>query len=181
MRHRSRVTYYFGHETIVPADDEKALPRTTLCYDVGCQTYFAEGCKLPSDQHAYRDWEQGRLEGAAHGAITGDRGPARAELLRRDREYAEEQEKSRRNYEDERDVARRSFEAEMFDAAGKREAARQKFEEELAKRQMDHAAALAREQLDTAQAAASAAKMAAWAAVAAALGAIGQVIVAVLK
>jgi hypothetical protein len=69
----------------------------------------------------------------------------------------------------------------MFDEAGLREAARQAFEEKLAQRQMEHAAALAREQLNTAQAAASAAKMAAWAAVAAALGAIGQVIVAVLK
>jgi hypothetical protein len=31
----------------------------------------------------------------------------------------------------------------MFDEAGLREAARQKFEEELAQRQMDHASALA--------------------------------------
>jgi hypothetical protein len=66
-------------------------------------------------------------------------------------------------------------------ASGKttHQAARQKFEEELAQRQMDHAAALAKEQLDTAQSAARAARMAAWAAAASAVGAIGQVIVAI--
>ena len=59
--------------------------------------------------------------------------------------------------------------------------ARQKFEEELAKRQMDHADALAREQLGTAQAAARAARMAAWAAIAAAFGAIAQAVIAIVK
>jgi hypothetical protein len=83
-------------------------------------------------------------------------GNAKAELVRRDREYAEGQERDRREWET------------------RHQAARQEFEEELAKRQMDHAAALAKEQLDTAQAAARAARMAAWAAVAAALGAVGQ-------
>jgi hypothetical protein len=90
-------------------------------------------------------------------------GRARTELLRRDNEYAEEQERSRRKFETDH------------------QAARQDFEEKLAQRQMDHAAVLTREQLHTAQAAAKAAKLAAWAATAAALGAIGQVIVAVLK
>jgi hypothetical protein len=61
------------------------------------------------------------------------------------------------------------------------QATRQQFEEELAQRQMDHAAALAKEQLDTAQAAARAAKMAAWAAIAAAIGAITQVVIAIVK
>ena len=73
------------------------------------------------------------------------------------------------------------FEREMSAAADMREASRQKFDEELARRQMDHASKLAREQLGTAQAAARAATMAAWAAGVAALGAIGQVIVALLK
>ena len=73
------------------------------------------------------------------------------------------------------------FEREMSAAADTREASRQKFDDELAQRQMDHATKLAREQLDTAQAAARAAKMAAWAAGIAALGAIGQVIVAIVK
>jgi hypothetical protein len=90
-------------------------------------------------------------------------GQARVELLRRDNEYAEEQERSRRKFET------------------YHQAARQDFEEKLAQRQMDHAAALAKEQLDTAQSAARAAKMAAWAAGIAALGAIGQIIVAALK
>jgi hypothetical protein len=47
--------------------------------------------------------------------------------------------------------------------------------------QLDHAAALAKEQLDTAQAAARAAKMASWAAAAAAAGAIAQAIIAIVK
>ena len=88
---------------------------------------------------------------------------ARVELLRRDREYAEQEEQSRRE-----------FETNL-------QATRQRFEEELAQRQMGHATALAKEQRDTAQSAARAARMAAWAAVAAALGAIGQVIVAIVK
>ena len=95
---------------------------------------------------------------------------ARVELIRRDREYAEKQE------DDRRDCGR-----EMSEAAKAREAGRQKFDEELAQRQMDHAAALAKEQLDTAQAAARAAKWAAGAAFLAALGAITQVIVAYMK
>jgi len=108
-------------------------------------------------------------------------GHARVELMRRDHEYAEDQERSRRKFEADRNSDRENFDLKMFDAAGVREAARQEFEENLAKRQMDHAAALAKEQLDTAQAAARAAKMAAWAAGVAALGAIGQIIVAALK
>jgi hypothetical protein len=90
-------------------------------------------------------------------------GPAKAELLRRDQEYAEEQERSRRNYEDERAATRREF------------------EEQLAQRQMDHASGLAKEQLDTARAAAKAAQRAAWAAAAAAFGAIAQAIIAAVK
>lgn len=37
-------------------------------------------------------------------------GPARAELVQRDDEYAEERERSRREYEDERADTRRAFE-----------------------------------------------------------------------
>ena len=97
-------------------------------------------------------------------------GRARAEIVYRDREYAEEQERSRRE-----------FEREVSAAADAREARRQKFDEELAQRQMDHASKLAREQLGTAQAAARAATMAAWAAGVAALGAIGQLVVAIVR
>jgi hypothetical protein len=93
----------------------------------------------------------------------GNIGNARAEIIRRDRDYTEKQELSRRKFETDH------------------QAARQEFEEKLAQRQMDHAAALAKEQLNTAQAAAKAATMAAWAAGVAALGAIGQIIVAVLN
>ena len=84
---------------------------------------------------------------------------ARAELLWRDHE----------------------FEREMSAAADAREASRQKFDEELAQRQMDHASKLGREQLDTAMGTKKAANRAMWAAWAAAAGAIAQVIVALMK
>jgi len=77
---------------------------------------------------------------------------AQAEILHRDRVYADDQERSRRD-----------------------------FEQNLAQQKMDRAAALAREQLNTAQAAATAAKMAAWAAGVAALGAIAQAVIAIVK
>ena len=106
---------------------------------------------------------------------------AKAELVRRDREFADEQERSRRKFEADRDSDRENHDLRMFDEAGVREAARQEFEEKLAQRQMDHAATLAKEQLSTAQSAAKAARMAAWAAVAAAVGAILQVLIAAMK
>lgn len=73
------------------------------------------------------------------------------------------------------------FDREISAAADAREASRQRFDDELTQRQMDHASKLARQQLNTAQAAAKAAKWAAWAAGVAALGAIVQVIVAIVK
>jgi hypothetical protein len=90
-------------------------------------------------------------------------GEARAELLRRDQEYAEAQELSRREYEDDRAATRREF------------------EERLMQRQMEHASRLAEEQLNTARAAARAAKWAAAAAAVTALGVIAQAIIAILK
>jgi hypothetical protein len=84
---------------------------------------------------------------------------ARAELVWRDHEFARE----------------------MSAAADAREASRQKFDEELAQRQMDHASKLGREQLATAQGTEKAANRAMWAAWAAAAGAIAQVIVALMK
>jgi multidrug efflux pump subunit AcrA (membrane-fusion protein) len=119
-----------------------------------------EFADIPDD---FRGRTRARLEEIV---IVGDRSHpsgvlanARAELVRRDHE----------------------FQREMSEAADNREINRQRFDEELAKRQMDHAAALAREQLDTAQSAARAARMAAWAAVAAALGAITQAVIAIVK
>ena len=113
--------------------------------------------------------DRAQLEARASGITSGSDavGTARAEILYLDREYAAEQENSRRE-----------FEREMSAAADAREVNRQKFDEALAQRQMDHASKLATEQLDTARAAARAAKWAAWAAGIAALGAIGQFIVA---
>jgi TolA-binding protein len=59
-------------------------------------------------------------------------GQARAELVRRNHEYAKAQERSRREYEDDRAATRRDF------------------EEQLMQRQMEHASKLAEEQLNTA-------------------------------
>jgi hypothetical protein len=86
-------------------------------------------------------------------------GYATAELVRRDRE----------------------FQREMSSAADNREISRQKFDEDLAQRQMDHASTLAKEQLDTARSAARAAKWAVWAAASSAVGAIGLLIVALVR
>jgi hypothetical protein len=77
---------------------------------------------------------------------------ARAELLRRDREYTEEQERSRREFETAR-----------------------------AQRQMDHAAALASRQLSAATAVANATKWAVWAAGFSAAGAVVTAIVEVIR
>jgi hypothetical protein len=131
----------------------------------------------------WRGMERVQLEAASDGLVNlgGGKHAARAEIIRRDRDYEQEQERSRRKFETDRDLDREKLEREMSDLADTREAARQKFEEKLAQRQMDHAAGLAKEQLYTAQAAARAAKMAALAAGVAALGTIGQIIVAVLK
>jgi hypothetical protein len=68
---------------------------------------------------------------------------------------------------------RRDFEMSLFNAEGERETKRRAWEEALAKRQMDHAAALSKEQLGAAMAA-QAAKRAVWATGFAALGAIIQ-------
>jgi hypothetical protein len=92
-----------------------------------------------------------------------DLGEARAELVRRDREYAEAQEQSRRKYEDERAATRREF------------------EEQLMRRQMEHASNLAEEQLNTARSAARAARWSAVAATIAAAGVIGQIIIAIVN
>lgn len=97
-------------------------------------------------------------------------GRAKVELIKRDHDYAEQQEQSRRQ-----------FEQKLFEAQGKREVQRREFEQALAKQQMDHASTLAHEQLDTARAAATAAKRAAWAAGIAAVGSIAQAIIAYFK
>jgi hypothetical protein len=97
------------------------------------------------------------------------RGACKAELIRRDREYAEGQEQSRRQ-----------FEIGLFNAESDRDTKRKQFEEALANRQMNHAAALAGKQLDAATDVAKATKWAVWAATAAALGALVQGAAAVI-
>jgi hypothetical protein len=92
------------------------------------------------------------------------------ELTRRDRAYAEEQEKSRRD-----------FEIAHFNAEGERDVKRKEFEKALAERQMAHATELAKDQVGAAQSAAKAARLAAWATAAAAVGAIAQAIIAAVK
>jgi hypothetical protein len=79
-------------------------------------------------------------------------GRARVELLRRDNEYAEEQERSRREYESDRDLKQQQF-----------------------------ATALADKQLVAATAVAKATKMAAWAAGLSAAGAVVTAIVEVIR
>jgi hypothetical protein len=79
-------------------------------------------------------------------------GAARVELLRRDSEYAEEQERSRREYESDRDLKRQQFET-----------------------------ALADKQLAAAIAVAKATKLAAWAAGFSAAGAVVTAIVEIIR
>lgn len=66
-------------------------------------------------------------------------GAAKAELSRRDRDYTETQEISRREYEDQREASRREFEVKVFVAAGNRAAVQQEHEEKLARMQADAA------------------------------------------
>ena len=106
---------------------------------------------------AYVEWMAVIAPGKAVTELIGE---ARAELVRRDYAYAEEQEQSRRHYEDDRAATRREH------------------EEQLMRRQMEHASKLAQEQLDAARAVEKAANRAAWAAGLAAFGAIAQVIIA---
>ena len=107
-----------------------------------------------------RNMDRAQLEAIASGITmpSGDPDPgsvggAKAEILRRDREYADMVERSRR-----------AFEREMSAAADAREDRRQKFDEELAQRQVAQALKLAREQLRPTQAASRAAIAAAIAA-----------------
>ena len=117
-----------------------------------------------------RDMDRAEVETIASGRTSassrldvGELGAARAELVRRDQEYAEQQEQSRRQ-----------FEIELFNSQGAREVQRKQFEQELTKQQMDHASKLAREQLDTARSAAKAARWSAVATLLAALTAVAQ-------
>src|SRR5579862_4676392 len=66
-------------------------------------------------------------------------GLARAELVRRDGEYAEQQEQSRRDYEDRREADRRDFEIKRFELEGRRLSDQQEQQERLAKMQVEAA------------------------------------------
>src|SRR5262249_104066 len=107
-----------------------------------------------SDETDWTKFDRARLEDWAAGGMADDRnrGPAKAELLRRDHDYAEEQERSRRKYED-----------------------------ELAQRQMNHAPKLGKEELESGRGAAKAANWAAIAAGLSAIGAIIQAILTARK
>jgi hypothetical protein len=85
-------------------------------------------------------------------SLAANLGRARVELLRRDNEYVEEQERSRREYESDRDLKRQQF-----------------------------ATALADKQLVAATAVAKATKLAAWAAGLSAAGAVVTAIVEVIR
>jgi hypothetical protein len=104
-------------------------------------------------------------------------GLAKAEIIRRDREYAEQQEQSRRAYEDQREASRRDFEIRIFQAAGNRAAVQQQHEEKLARMQADAAREAATIQARaTEQAAERQVKIARWAAVAAMAAAVAAFI-----
>src|SRR5262245_52686854 len=94
----------------------------------------------------WRTADEEQVEQYASGLITTDSfaiGLARAELKRRDREYAEAQE-----------AERQKFQRERFDAEADLEVKRRQFDKALADEQMSHAARLAAEQHDTARSAA---------------------------
>ena len=131
----------------------------------------ADGRDEP-DPHHLRNLARHELETAV---LAGEspfarRGAAQAELIRRDREYAEEQAR-----------LERQFRMDMFNAESDREAKRKTFDRELAEQQMAHVTDLALQQLGAAQSAAKAARLAAWATALAAIGAVAQAMIAALK
>lgn len=130
---------------------------------------MAEEYPDPFDMRDQPRW-QVELSAVPGNANFQTQGAGRAELVRRDREYAESQEQSRRE-----------FEMALFNAEGERDVKRKQFEEALAERQMAHATALAKEQLGAAQSAAKAARLAAWATAFAAIAAIAQAVIAAIK
>src|SRR5436309_14572199 len=88
----------------------------------------------------FRSMERATLEMMASGVTSAagyldptKLGLAKAELIRRDREYAEQQEQSRRSYEDQREANRLTSESEMFNASGKRAVIQQQQAEKLAR------------------------------------------------
>jgi hypothetical protein len=98
------------------------------------------------------------------------------------REIAQNQaDRRNRQYDLEQEQDRRKFETDLFNAAGDREVKRRQFDEALAQKQMDHATALAKEQVGAAKSASKAAKWAAAATGLAALGAIAQAVIAAWK
>ena len=126
----------------------------------------SEFADIPDEFRAKTRAQLEQIVGAPAGKeMLNNIGYADAELVRRDRE----------------------FQREMSEAADDREIRRQKFDEDLARRRMDHASKLAHEELDTAKGAEKAARKAAaaWAAALAAIvtamGVIGQLIVAIVS
>jgi actin-related protein len=122
------------------------------------------------DRHSIRSMSRNELEERVlEGNNFQGRGDAAAEIVRRDHEYAEKQEQSRRD-----------FEMAMFNAESDREAKRRQFDRALADEQMAHATALADKQLTAATAVATATQRALWAAAAAGIGALIQAAAAVI-
>jgi len=89
----------------------------------------------------FGDLDRADVEQIAHSIVsTGvvsaeEAAEARAELIRRDREYDEKRERDRRAYEDAREASRREFEIKRFTAEGNRAATQQQHEERLAQMQ----------------------------------------------
>jgi len=131
----------------------------------------------------FRSVSRAQLEEIAHGSMYSagtqsaqDVAMAKVELIRRDREFAEAQEQSRRAYEDQREATRREFEIKMFEAAGNRAAVQQQHAEKLAQMQANAARDAATIQAQATQQSAErqvrVARWSAYAAIAAAIAAL---------
>jgi hypothetical protein len=127
----------------------------------------------------WRDMDRAEVEAIASGRATGGRldvselGAARAELVRRDQEYAEQQEQ-----------ARQEFEREMEGSRAEREKTRQEVDAAVARENRDAARETVRLQAAPMQEAAERqiriVTLAMWAAIASAVAAIAAVVVAII-
>jgi hypothetical protein len=129
----------------------------------------------------WRDMDRAEVEAIASGRTTtsgrldvGELGSARAELARRDQEYAEEQEKARQEFE--RDLERSRTEREKsrqeFDAALVRE------NREAAKEAVSHQAEATRQAAERQM---RIGRLAAWAAITSAVAAFAAVAVTIIQ
>jgi hypothetical protein len=128
----------------------------------------------------WRDMDRAEVEAIASGRATGGRldvrelGAARAELVRRDQEYAEQQEQ-----------ARQEFEREMEASRAEREKARQEFDAAVARENRDGARETAKLQgaaiREAAERQIRIVTLAVWAAIASAVAAMFVAAIAIIR